>query len=61
MRSIGYWRPITPVDAINISFEEMPSLVATLPAISTAFCMQATQWWSDWKNGAFRGQLAELI
>ena len=29
--------------------------------VSTAFCMQATQWWSDWKNGAFRGQLAELI
>ena len=29
--------------------------------VSTAFCMQAAQWWSDWKNGAFRGQLAELI
>jgi len=29
--------------------------------VSTAFCMQAMQWWSDWKNGAFRGQLAELI
>ena len=29
--------------------------------VSTAFCMQAMQWWSDWNNGAFRGQLAELI
>jgi hypothetical protein len=29
--------------------------------VSTAFCMQAMQWWSDWRNGAFRGRLAELI
>ncbi len=29
--------------------------------VSTAFCMQAMQWWDDWKRGAFRGQLAELI
>lgn len=29
--------------------------------VSTAFCMQAMQWWRDWENGAFRGQLAELI
>ena len=29
--------------------------------VSTAFCMQALQWWRDWENGVFRGQLAELI
>ncbi len=29
--------------------------------VSTAFCMQAMQWWSDWKRGTFHGQLAELI
>lgn len=29
--------------------------------VSTAFCMQAMQWWNDWNNGTFRGQLAELI
>lgn len=29
--------------------------------VSTAFCMQAMQWWSDWNKGAFRGQLVELI
>ena len=42
MRSIGYWRPITPVDAMSISFEVMPSFSATLPAISTAFCMPSS-------------------
>lgn len=29
--------------------------------VSTAFCMQAAQWWSDWKAGAFRGELVALI
>ena len=29
--------------------------------VSTAFCMQAMQWWSDWQNGAFHGRLDELI
>ncbi|MFN0105285.1 MAG: hypothetical protein ACKV2U_24760 [Bryobacteraceae bacterium] len=29
--------------------------------VSTAFGMQAMQWWSDWKSGTFRGVLAELI
>jgi len=29
--------------------------------VSTAFCMQAMQWWSDWRNGNFDGHLAELI
>ncbi|MBI2686928.1 MAG: hypothetical protein HYX27_11485 [Acidobacteria bacterium] len=29
--------------------------------VSTAFCMQAMQWWHDWKRGAFQGSLAELI
>lgn len=29
--------------------------------VSTAFCMQAMQWWSDWKLGNFQGRLAELI
>jgi len=29
--------------------------------VSTAFCMQAMQWWHDWEGGEFRGQLAELI
>jgi hypothetical protein len=29
--------------------------------VSTAFCMQAMQWWSDWQNGTFRGRLDELI
>jgi len=29
--------------------------------VSTAFCMQASAWWSDWRNGVFRGTTAELI
>jgi hypothetical protein len=29
--------------------------------VSTAFCMQAMQWWHDWQHGAFRGRLDELI
>ena len=29
--------------------------------VSTAFCMQACAWWSDWRNGTFRGTTAELI
>jgi hypothetical protein len=29
--------------------------------VSTAFCMQACAWWSDWRNGVFRGTTAELI
>lgn len=29
--------------------------------VSTAFCMQAMQWWDDWNSGAFTGTLAELI
>lgn len=29
--------------------------------VSTAFAMQATQWWADWTAGQFRGTLDELI
>jgi len=29
--------------------------------VSTAFCMQAMQWWRDRERGVFRGRLAELI
>ena len=29
--------------------------------VSTAFCMQAAQWWSDFQRGAFTAQLDELI
>lgn len=29
--------------------------------VSTAFAMQATQWWRDWESGRFRGRLDELI
>jgi hypothetical protein len=29
--------------------------------VSTAFAMQALQWWDDWKRGDFRGRLNELI
>jgi hypothetical protein len=29
--------------------------------VSTAFCMQAAQWWEDWQSGLFTGNLDELI
>jgi hypothetical protein len=29
--------------------------------VSTAFCMQAVQWWDDWRQGRFAGRLDELI
>ena len=29
--------------------------------VSTAFCMQAVQWWGDYRRGEFRGRLDELI
>jgi hypothetical protein len=29
--------------------------------VSTAFCMQAAQWWADWQGGRFAGNLDELI
>ncbi|MBM3787007.1 MAG: hypothetical protein FJW30_21835 [Acidobacteria bacterium] len=29
--------------------------------VSTAFCMQAMAWWSDWCDGRFRGTIDELI
>lgn len=29
--------------------------------VSTAFCMQAMQWWADFIAGRFSGRLAELI
>ena len=29
--------------------------------VSTAFCMQAMQWWADFTEGRFGGRLAELI
>lgn len=29
--------------------------------VSTAFCMQALQWWDDWERGEFRSSLSQLI